>query len=265
MAATNKEYIGARTDGVGSYSMNGCGRMLMDMAEKIGAYTWEDFQNLVGDEDLETGFDMNDPIEKQRRKDQDAEFDDATMNIREGENQDANQNDADNKEKIGDAMSPAEIMASWNKNHADDEKKAAEEKARKEAEAQARGIKQIIITSVSDDGTINYKIVKNDGTEKEDVSKGVGTDDEEFKRTKRMLRTMSGKTPDDLDVFVAMLRRAFDSASKTPIQWYYHFDRGDEGRLDDDWYYRPSEDYFGYTPDFVQSIFDAGGRVGGMI
>ena len=62
-----------------------------------------------------------------------------------------------------------------------------------------------------------------------------------------------------------MLRRAFDSASKTPIQWYYHFVRGEEGRLDDDWYYRPSEDYLGYTPDFVQSIFDAGGRVPGMI
>ena len=81
---------------------------------------------------------MDDPIEKQRRKDQDAEFDDATMNIREGENQDANQNDADNKEKIGDAMSPAEIMASWNKNHADDEKKAMATVSKKRGAAAAR-------------------------------------------------------------------------------------------------------------------------------
>lgn len=317
MAANNGQYISNRTDNISApYSIDGFGRMLMDMAEKIGAYTREDFQNLVGKDELETGFDM-DGNEKKKERDQRGEFDSATWNIRESEDGNGKEiidtftnilncglpkpelkkmlasletlkgkedminqaelerlitmykselgGDVGEEEMVGEVMSPAEIMASWNKNHADDEKKAAEEKAKKDAETQARGIKRITITEVGSDGTIKYTIVKNDGTEREEVSKGIGTDDEEFKRTKRMLRTMSGKTPDDLDVFVAMLRRAFDSASKTPIQWYYHFDRGDEGRLDDDWYYRPSEDYFGYTPDFVQSIFDAGGRVGGMI
>jgi hypothetical protein len=85
MAANNGQYISNRTDNItASYSMDGFGRMLMDMAEKIGAYTWEDFQNLVGKDELETGFDM-DGNEKKKERDQRGEFDSATWNIRESE------------------------------------------------------------------------------------------------------------------------------------------------------------------------------------
>lgn len=141
--------------------------------------------------------------------------------------------------------------------------KARNEKEREQEKLDKNPIEKIIVNSISpDDYSIEYTIVRRNGEKSTATSPGFSTDDEYYKKMYKTLKKMSDgtKQPDEYDVAVAMLRAPFDANSKTPIKWEY-CNVGDESNpedMDKEWYFRPSEDYFGWTPADIDAMVDSG-------
>lgn len=153
---------------------------------------------------------------------------------------------------LTEAMSIEDILKRSAEIKARHDAERAEEQAKKEQ----GDVKSITITDVDEDGTIKYVIERKDGSRENCTQEG-NFDESEIRKMKRTLSQMSGRTPDDKDIYVALFRSYLSSGAKTPIKWYYEFGRS-RGELDDKWFYSPSEDYLGHTPDFVQSLYDNG-------
>lgn len=160
-------------------------------------------------------------------------------------------------DNMDEAMSIDDILNAHKDKEEEQKKKEAEEKARKEKEDFDKRIESITITDIKDDNSIKYVIKYADGRTKDDTFPGIDMDDEYAKKMRYTLRKMSGKTPDEYDIAIAMMRAAFDRASKTPIKWFYEFDKSN-GELDDDWYYKPNEDYFGWSKSDIDAMVDSG-------
>ena len=168
------------------------------------------------------------------------------------------------EEDIGDGkvteagMSPAEIMRQWRQKKAAQDAADAEKKKKDDEAKAGRKIVQITITDVTDDGEIKYTIRRADGSTSEETERS--PDDESVENMRKDLRRMRpGKVFDDMDIYVALLRRGYSmNPGGGDIRWFYDFrlDPGKRpgadnparrGSLDKDWVFDTSTWMPGFT------------------
>jgi hypothetical protein len=87
-----------------------------------------------------------------------------------------------------------------------------------------------------------------------------------YKSTEKLLWGSLGREPTEDEVVLGIMKRSFDGQNKgtadkpaKPIEWKYEFN---DGKKLESWFYEPSEDYRGASPDEVEAHLSGGARLG---